>query len=160
MSRKNRLDKGRINMTLERYKRSSLRERGRIITELCEDYGVKRKAVVRAFARADGKVTPQKVEADRPKRKPGRPASYNSDDVVWWLQTLWVSMRKMNVKAMKEALPRWLPYHPDPSCPEAVKAQILKMSSSTIERLLSSYKHDLARKMRCTTRRPLWSSIG
>ena len=154
MSRKNRLDKGRINMTLERYKRSSLRERGRIITELCEDYGVKRKAVVRAFARADGKVTPQKIAVDQPKRKPGRPASYNSDEVVWWLQTLWVSMRKMNVKAMKEALPRWLPYHPDPNFPEPVKVQILKMSSSTIERLLSSYKHDFARKMRCTTRRP------
>ena len=69
MSRKNRLDKGRINMILERYKRSSLRERGRIITELCEDYGVKRKAVVRAFARADGKSNTSKKRGRRTQKK-------------------------------------------------------------------------------------------
>ena len=157
--KRNRLDKGHINMALVRYKSAEKREKTRIINEFSSDYGVGRKAVIRAFIGLLKRCEERGYEMPSPtpkalKKPPGRPSTYNNDQVVWWLQTLWVSMRKMNAKAMKEALPHWLKHNKDANFPTEVRDKILSMSASTMERLLSSYKRELARKMRCTTRRP------
>lgn len=165
MSKKRRLDRGHINIVWPRYKDSSKCEKSKIVKEFCVDYGVQSKAVIRAFSKCLQKqrdLEPANLHKKENTtvevitfKKTGRPEIYKkSDELIWWLQTLWVATRKLNAKALKQALPYWLKQSHESGVPENIKHQLLDMSASTMERLLQDYKRELAKQMRCTTKRP------
>jgi hypothetical protein len=56
------------------------------------------------------------------------------------LRELWMAMEGMCSKRMKEALPLWLKYYSEPDCTSEVRAQLLSMSASTIDRILKPYR--------------------
>ncbi|MBC7661263.1 MAG: hypothetical protein H7249_16325 [Chitinophagaceae bacterium] len=69
------------------------------------------------------------------------------------LAVLWNMMGFMCAERTKAALPEWIHFREHKDCPEAVKAEILKMSASTIVRFLEGERAALQRKLNTGTRR-------
>ena len=60
--------------------------------------------------------------------------------MVFRLKSLWLAMGQMCSKRMKEALPKWLPHYNHPQFNKDIFFKLIKMSSSSIDRLLGPYK--------------------
>lgn len=93
------------------------------------------------------------IQAAKQKKRVGRPAKYDDDQVIWWLQTLWVATNYVNEKLLVTMLPEWLPLHPDPNFPEAIKKTILTMSASSIERYIRNYKKMYGKRIYAQTKK-------
>ena len=122
-----------------RYAESSKREKGLILNELCANFGYNRKYAIR-FLR--GKKC-------RIGRKRGRKNTY-SDKAIGHLKKLWLTMDQLCSKNLSAALPEWLKHYPDAD--SNTKQEIVKMSPSTIDRRLSSYKAEVGRRLRTGTK--------
>lgn len=131
----------------DRYHSGDRKLRTEILNELQRDFHKPRKTLVRLFARAKLKAQPNDFE-----RRSGRPRLYN-EPIRWWLETLWINMDQMNSKAMHAAFPTWLKFQSDPQLTDEIKAKLLSMSPSTIDRLLKNYRRLHAKKLRSGTRR-------
>ena len=104
-------------------------EKTKIISDFCFDTGYSRKYAIKILT---GKVTPHKAS------KPGPKSKYQSSSFIIHLQIIWEAMNRMCSKKMVEALPLWLDYYKGASAEE--RELFLKVSSSTIDRLLKPYK--------------------
>jgi len=129
------------------YLQGSRKLRTQILNELERDFRKPRNTIKRLFYKARSKSTAEQFD-----QRPGRPRSYN-DQVIWWLESLYLSMDQMNSKSMQQALPFWLKKHLDPSLTFDIQSKLLKMSHSTIDRLLKRFKKTLDRKKRSGTKR-------
>ena len=69
------------------------------------------------------------------------------------LKVVWKDTGYIGAARLKAALPEWLPFFDSPICDDATRAQLLKMSSATIERILNADKATLRRKLNTGTRR-------
>ena len=109
----------------ERYKNSSRKEKGKILDEFCTvcDYG--RKHAIRILNGSRKSLS----------RKPGPKIRYDAAFVTV-LETLWIAMRRMCGKKMTKALPHWLPHNHSPKITPEIRAKLLKISASHIDRLL------------------------
>jgi hypothetical protein len=109
----------------ERYRNSSRKEKGKILDEFCKvcDYG--RKHGIRIL-NGNRKVLG---------RKPGPKVRFDSA-FIEVLETLWISMRRMCGKKMVQALPHWLPHNRSPKITPEIRAKLLKISASHIDRVL------------------------
>jgi hypothetical protein len=96
-----------------------------ILDEFCHTWGVGRKYAIRLLG---GKRQLSDKKAGRPPRYDGR--------LVRHLTVLWTSMERICPKRMKAALPIWLPFYRDPELDPKLKAEMLKMSASTIGRFI------------------------
>ena len=83
-----------------------------------------------------------------------RPERY-SGDYLKWATELWDAMGHMDSKAMNEAMPIWLAHIPPGTLPADRKTGLLKMSASTLDRLLSKHRKAYWKKLRSGTRRKL-----
>jgi hypothetical protein len=108
-----------------RYRDSSRTEKGQILREFCLSWQVDRKHAIKLLNGQRG----------GPGKKPGRKPLYD-DGLIHHLLVLWDSMERIHPKRMKAALPVWLPFYRNPEFDPRLKAQLLKMSASTIERFL------------------------
>jgi len=61
-------------------------------------------------------------------------------------------MEQIGAKKMKAALPLWLPYYSDDSVTDEIKANLLKMSHSTIDRFIKLIRIQSKQKGLSTTR--------
>jgi hypothetical protein len=111
-----------------RYRKSTKKEKSLILNEFCNVCGYERKYAIRILW---GYVTPRS-------RRPGPKRSY-SHQVMPHLIYFWEAMNRCCSKKMKAALPLWMPFYREKIDPE-VKAQLLKMSSATIDRRLKEYR--------------------
>lgn len=68
-------------------------------------------------------------------KRSGRPDQYDGR-LVRHLTVIWSSMERICPVRMKAALPVWLPFYRDPELDPRLRAQILKMSASTIGRFV------------------------
>lgn len=109
----------------QRYKNSSRKEKGKILDEFCVvcDYG--RKHAIRILNGSRKNLL----------RKPG-PATRYDTAFIEVLETLWIAMRRMCGKKMVRALPHWLPHNHAPKITPEIRAKLLKISASHIDRLL------------------------
>jgi len=151
--------------TVRRYQGLDRREKRKFLDEVQLDFGGHRKAIIRLYARLAGRQV-ARVQASlllpvadavfRGTGKPGRGrrALYQDATVVWWLQTLWIAMNQVSEKLMHAMLPAWLEKNRDEGLTSEVRAKLLAMSPSTIERLIRSYKKEHAKKLFCTTKPP------
>jgi transposase len=129
------------------YLTGSRQLRTQILDEIQRDFHKPRNTIKRLFYRARSKA-----QAEHFEQRPGRPRSYD-DKTIWWLETLYLSMDQMNSKSMQQALPFWLKKNSNPQLTFEIQAKLVKMSHSTIDRLLKRYKKTLDRKKRSGTKR-------
>jgi len=134
-----------ISKVRRRYKCGTKKTKTGIINAICEDYQKSRKHVIRCLNGS----TPGQGEHGHIQ---GRPCEYRGP-VVKLLVELWKQMSYMNSKRMKQALPIWLPHYPKP-VDENLRTKILKMSASTMDRLLGPYKLTRRRGLQSRTRPP------
>lgn len=110
----------------DRYRDGDRRRKKAMLDELCLTWGLGRKYAIRLLG---GKHRPSGKRA-------GRPARYG-EGLVRHLTVLWDSMERICPARMKAALPIWLPFYRDPELDPRLKAELLKMSASTIGRFLN-----------------------
>lgn len=109
-----------------RYQESTRDQKKHILDEFCSVCGYTRKYAIRVL---------NGVLKTKPP-KSGRRPTYAHESLLPALYWLWLKMGKINSKRMKTALPSWLPYTNDEKLTPELRALLLKMSASTIERLL------------------------
>jgi hypothetical protein len=140
---------GQLNMELylkvlkARYLRAGREGKTKILNEFCATSGYHRKHIVRLFTRT----------AVGWKTKPtGRPKEYNPEQLLAPLKKIWFATDQMCGKRLKVAIPLWLPYYDSFYEPlsEAAAAQLLQMSSATIDRLLKPVRVRFSRRLRGT----------
>lgn len=119
-----------------RYRAGSREEKKRILDEFCETTGMHRKAVIRLLNRDGG-----------PKRgNGGRPRRYGPE-VVEGLVKVWEAGDRMCGKllaAVMKDLVEALERHGELQVPAAVRALLLEISPSSIDRLLSRHRRRLS----------------
>jgi hypothetical protein len=129
----------------ERYQNSTKKEKGNILKEFCRVCHYHRKHAIRIL---NGRLEPRM-------RKPGRRPVYG-ETFITHLCELWNAMGRLCSKNMVAGLPVWIPYYePNPVLPDAVKQQLLKVSSATIDRLLKPYRTIQQRGL-STTKPTMW----
>ena len=125
----------------KRYYQARKRDKSKILNELCAVAGYNRKYAIRILA----------IKHHEGKKLSGRTKTY-SERSVRHLKRLWVIMGEMCSKKMVQAIKTWLKYYEDPDCDDEVRAELLSMSSASIDRYLKSYKASLGRKKRTGTK--------
>lgn len=121
----------------ERYQKAKRKEKTLILNEYCEVCEYERKYAI--------KVLNRPIE-ERQKR-PGPKPKYELE-VIKHLVEVWRLMDQMCSKNMKVALPEWLPYYK--GADERIKALLLQISASTIDRVLKPYRHVFRRGLSST----------
>ena len=127
-----------IAILRERYQKLGKKEKGQLLTQLCENTGLSRKHGIRALNKKAGKN----------RKSPGRNKKY-TDIAIQHLKKLWMMMQQMNSKKMVAALPHWLSFY---DCGDGVKQELLAMSHATIDRKLKAFRVSLERRQRSGTR--------
>jgi len=122
-----------------RYQESVKKEKGVILDELCATFDYNRNYASRLLSGKSLRIG----------KKRGRKNVY-SEKAITHLKKLWLLMDQLCSKNLAAALPEWLKHYPDADT--AVKEEITRMSPSTIDRRLSSYKAEIGRKLRTGTK--------
>lgn len=131
-----------LNAIRERYFKASKSEKSTILTELCEVTGYNRKWAIRILAKSHKKGP----------KSSGKKKLY-SDQAIYHLKRLWHIMGRMNSKKMVAAFPVWLDFYQRQDFTNEIKAEILAMSHSTVDRYLQKYRNQFARRKRTGTQR-------
>ena len=114
----------------ERYKKSTKNEKTLILNEFCKTCGYSsRKHAIRIL---NGNAEPRT-------KKPG-PKSIYDKAFEYHLVNLWNCMGYMCSKKMKAAFPIWLPKYRDPTYHSKIERKLLRVSVSTIDRLLKKHR--------------------
>ncbi len=108
--------------------RTKKKEKSLILNEFCAVCGYSRKYAIRILK---GQLQPRL-------NKPGPKSKYDENFVVHLVE-LWEAMGRICSKKLKYALPNWLPFYED-ATPD-MKALLLSVSPSTIDRLLKPYRY-------------------
>jgi hypothetical protein len=137
-----------IKETARRYRKSSKKEKGRILDEFIQLTQYKRNYagwILRNYGkeilcRIDGKLVRIVVEAPKRKKKRKRPRRYN-DKVLKALKKLWLLLDYMCGKRLAPALKNILPLlekHGEIEVDEETREKLFNISPATIDRLLST----------------------
>lgn len=116
-----------LNEIRYRYKKSTKKEKGKILDEYCRVCDFTRKHAIRILS---GKIID-------PRKRPGPRSKYNRPDVLKALKELWQYMNQMCSKKMKVAMVDWLPFY---EATDDVKILLMAMSASTIDRLTKAFR--------------------
>lgn len=129
-----------------RYRHADKSSKALILDEFCATCGYNRKYAIRLLRKTSGDGTKE------PKRS-GPKSVYGDDETVLALKRLWLAMDQMCSKKLKAALPLWLPFYAEQFGPldPTVQHKLLRISSSTIDRLLRPVKIT-SNKGRCLTK--------
>jgi hypothetical protein len=119
-----------LQIVRKRYGVGGKREKTRILTDFCQDFGYSRKYAIRILKGTQDVLT---------RKKPGRKPKYGAAD-VFHLRRIWEATGRMCSKSLAQALQLWLPFYDHPLLTETVREKLLKMSASTIDRLLRQYR--------------------
>jgi hypothetical protein len=127
-----------------RYLKASKREKKRILDEFCQVTGYHRKSAVRLLRH------PPKASAKRR----GRPKKYGPD-LVPPLKVAWESIDRCCSTRLAPFLPELIPIlerHKELKLSEAMRAKLVTVSASTIDRLLAPFRRRMGRRSPGTTR--------
>jgi hypothetical protein len=119
-----------LQVVRKRYQNPGKREKSRILTDFCQDFGYSRKYAIRILNGTQDVLT---------RKKPGRKPKYGAAD-VFHLRRIWEATGKMCSKSLAQALGLWLPFYDHPLLTDVVRTKLLKVSPSTIDRLLRQYR--------------------
>ena len=129
----------------KRYQRSKAKKKTQIINEYCQVTGYHRKHAIR-------KLNKFKLFT-KPKSRSGRPKLYTAP-VLDVLKKIWIEADQPCAKRFKVILPLWMPHYPQLYGPIdlPVYKALMKMSASTMDRLLKPVRSKFKVKGRCTTK--------
>ena len=139
-----------LALVWEQYKLSNKKMRSTILDEVCRNLKMHRKAAIRALSREHA---PRALQG---KGSKGKRSRYSDASKLAIIQ-IWKSMNYMASLRIKAALKDWLPHYQ--GCTDAVKGELFRMSSKTMDRYLKVSKAELNRKMNTGTRRGLRKMI-
>lgn len=127
-----------LEILRSRYATASKVERSQIIDEICRNTGFHRKSAIRALrSKMKGRRTGS-----------GRKKVY-SEHAIYQLRKFWIKAEQMCSKKIKQALPYWL----EKSLIDAgIKAELLKMSASSMDRYLKPFKAQTKRRWNTGTK--------
>jgi len=137
-----------IKAIYQRYQKSTKKQKGLILNEACQICQMSRKHLIRIL----------NGQARLRTKRAGRKKIYGQQ-VTLHIHRLWLAMGMICSKKMKIAIPLWLPYDKEPTLTKPLKAQVLKMSSSTIDRLLKPYREQLNKGLSATKKSLFLRSI-
>jgi hypothetical protein len=130
-----------------RYKNASRREKTAILDEYCATCGCHRKHAIRVLKRFKRFTKP------KAKRR-GKPPIYQSEAIRTPLKEIWHNANMPCSKRLKVILPLWLPGYGEcfgELSPDVISA-LLKVSPSTIDRLLKPIRIQYNKRGRATTK--------
>jgi hypothetical protein len=128
-----------LEVARKRYIQSTRSQKSVILTEFCANTGYERKYAIKLLSGA----VPGRTQRSGP--KPTYDASFKVH-----LVALWKVMRKMCGKRMKAALSLWLNYYSADGFTEEIKAKLLAISASSIDRILRPYKLEFRKGLSAT----------
>jgi hypothetical protein len=134
-----------------RYRRSSKREKTKILDEFTQNTGLHRKAVIRLLNRASSRMARVTV-GERKKR--GRPPLYESA-VVAALKICWEAVDCLCSRRLRPFLPelvRVLKEKGELRVSEETEARLCALSASSIDRITRRWRHRLSRRGLATTK--------
>ena len=124
----------------ERHRRGSKKEKGRIITEVCERFSVGRKHAIRL-------LSAERVGRPRNSAGRGRPGKYQDKAFKDALRRVWKVVRYPCGRTLRAAIPHWLVSIEEEYgafCPD-VRTRLSEVSAPTIDRLLRPFKAEKGR---------------
>lgn len=121
-----------------RYQNADRRRKTAILDEYCRNTGLHRKYAIRLMHRVPTHF----------KKRPGKKRKY-SRHAEFHLRKLWMLAKQVNAKKLKALMTDWLSQYVASS---AVKAELLAMSASTMDRYLAPFRVTVARRRRSGTR--------
>jgi len=127
-----------------RYLKASKREKKRILDEFCQVTGYHRKSAIRLLRH------PPKAAGKRR----GRPKKYGPD-LVAALKVAWEATDRICSTRLAPFLPELIPIlerHKELKLSEAMRAKLVTVSASTIDRLLAPFRRRMGRRSPGTTR--------
>lgn len=127
------------------YQGAKRRRRAEILDELVRNLTIHRKSATRLM---NSGVAPK---LQRGKGSGGRQVYGPQTKAA--LRVFWREVGYVGAARLKAALPEWLPFFESPICDESTRAELLKMSSRTIERTLKGDKAALRRRLNTGTTR-------
>lgn len=118
-----------------------------ILNEFCLNCGYHRKHAIRVLNKFRRFSKPEP-------RKRGKPSLYNKSSILEPLERIWLTANLPCSKRLKVILPLWLPYYAKEfgGLPLGVIKPLLKISASTIDRLLEPTRIKYKRRGRATTK--------
>lgn len=122
-----RLSLAYLERMRERYKNASKKLKSAILSEFCINSTYSRKHAARILK---GRTEPRRV-------RPGPKPKYGPE-VTHHLRVVWEAMGRICSKKVKAALPLWLGFYKDAN--QETKAQLLRMSASTIDSRLGPFR--------------------
>lgn len=126
-----------------KYQAASREFKSEILDSVCLTLDIHRKSANRLMAAPN---VPQM------RRKSGSRQQKYSVDARRWLVHLWLRMGRMCAKRLKAALPEWLPFYLEQTLSENIRAELLKMGTSTMDRILKPVRAQLRRKSNTGTK--------
>jgi len=141
----NQTKKEYLNQIRNRYSQSTKEEKKKILDEFCEVCGYNRKYAIRLLNKPPSEHTPSN------RNKCGRKKVYNTSGLISFLKTLWVSTNLICSKRLKSVIPIWLDWY-EGKLSNKEKQLLLKISPSTIDRLLHKHRHRYGKRGLCTTK--------
>jgi hypothetical protein len=118
-------------------------DKTQILNSICLTLEIHRKAATRLMR----KKRPPTLRRGSGNRK----AKYCKETKRWFVH-LWLRMGRMNARKMVAALPEWLPSYADENISRSIKESLLKMSATTMDRILKPVRAQLKRKSNTGTR--------
>ena len=118
-----------------RYQQSNKSSKQTILNEFCAVCGYARKYAIRLLNR-------QPNEKPSSRKRPGAKTKYQADVLMEPLRRIWFASDQLCGKRLKAAIPLWLPHYENQfgALPENVRADLLKVSAATLDRLLKSLR--------------------
>jgi hypothetical protein len=145
-----RLEKG-IRYEPQSQKRVSQCDQGKLQKIIKKRKGLNFKGYSRKYAIRilNGRIDPGKKKPG-PRKKYG-PHVVTHLEMVTHLEILWRAMGKICSKKMVAAIPIWLKYYESPLISPDTRMQLLRVSASSIDRLLRPYRENKIRGISTTT---------
>jgi len=136
-----------LKSIVTRYKQSSKKQKTAILDEFCTNSCYNRKYAIYLI------YTFKRFTKPKP-RKRGKPSKYNKPEIIEPIRKIWLAANLPCSKRLKAILPAWLGfYHKEyGSLSVPIVQLLLKISASTIDRILKPYKAKYKTHGRCTTK--------
>jgi hypothetical protein len=120
-------------------------ERSEVLDEICRNLGINRKSAIRLM-RSEGPPKKRRGPTKAPRRR-------YSDAAREAVKVLWRRTGCINSKRLKAACEDWLPHWKDGELSTETQGELLRMSASTMERILRQDKAAMRRRQQTGTKR-------
>jgi hypothetical protein len=134
-----------------RYRKSNRKEKTQILNEFVKVTGLGRKHAIFRLS--------QPLERISSSKGGGAPRRYAREELLPFVRELWLAMEQIGAKRMKVALVVWLVFYENAQFTSFHREALLKMSASTLERILSMIRKQSRPVGYCGTKKGLYHLI-